>query len=495
MSDGLRSEPAAAGPGTEREGPDPRRWKALILLCTTGFMVILDAQIVILALPSIEHDLKVTAEVGQWVLSAYMLAFGGLLLFGGRLGDLRGRRRMFMVGTVLFLVSSALCGAAWSAEVLIGARVVQGISAAVMAPASLAILMNMFPDGAERNKALAYFSAVGGIGATAALLIGGPITEALGWEWIFYLNVPVALGLLGFAPILLRESRERAQVRAYDPVGALTITGGLMLLIGAVVQASSHGWGGGAVIGMLLGAAVLIALFIVAESRSAAPLMPLRIFRSRQFVGGNLGMLLFAVTALGMSTTVSAYAQQVLDYSPMEFGLGMVVMTLMTMVGAYGGQAGVTKTGFGTAAVAFALMGVGAFLLTQVSPDGGYFTELFPGLLVFGLGLGAGPVAAISAAMSSIEPEMAGVASGANNAAFQIGGGLGTAVVSGVVVSRADGSTAPAVLTDAFQAGFTTDVIFALAGICVVLALLRPLILRTREVVAAEPAAEPQKQK
>ncbi len=322
--------------------------------------------------------------------------------------------------------------------------------------------MNMFPDGAERNKALAYFSAVGGIGATAALLIGGPITEALGWEWIFYLNVPVALGLLGFAPILLRESRERAQVRAYDPVGALTITGGLMLLIGAVVQASSHGWGGGAVIGMLLGAAVLIALFIVAESRSAAPLMPLRIFRSRQFVGGNLGMLLFAVTALGMSTTVSAYAQQVLDYSPMEFGLGMVVMTLMTMVGAYGGQAGVTKTGFGTAAVAFALMGVGAFLLTQVSPDGGYFTELFPGLLVFGLGLGRPGGGDLGGDVVD-RTEMAGVASGANNAAFQIGGGLGTAVVSGVVVSRADGSTAPAVLTDAFQAGFTTDVIFALA--------------------------------
>jgi EmrB/QacA subfamily drug resistance transporter len=333
------------GAEPEPQAPDPRRWKALILLCVTGFMVILDSQIVILALPSIERELRVAAGEGQWVLSAYMLAFGGLLLFGGRLADLRGRRRMFIVGTVLFLVSSLLCGLAWSAGALIWARVVQGVSAAIMAPAALAILMNMFPVGAERNKALGYWSAVGGLGATAALLIGGPITESLGWEWIFYLNVPVAVGLLVFAPILLPESRERDQARAYDPAGAFTITLGLILLIGAIVRAPSVGWTSGSVVGMLLGAVVLIGLFIVVESRSAAPLMPLRIFRSRLFVGGNLAMVLFAMTTLGMSITVSAYAQRVLGYTPTQFGLGMLVVTLMAIVGAYAGQAGVTRAG------------------------------------------------------------------------------------------------------------------------------------------------------
>ena len=383
MTDGVRSEPTAtAGPGPEPPAPDPRRWKALILLCITGFMVILDSQIVILALPSIERKLGFAPGDGQWVLSAYMLAFGGLLLFGGRLADLRGRRQMFIVGTALFLVSSLSCGLAWTADALIGARVVQGVSAAMMSPAALAILMNMFPDGAERNKALAYWSGVGGLGASAALLIGGPITESLGWEWIFYLNVPVAAGLLAFAPILLPESRERDQKRAYDPAGALTITLGLMLLIGAIVQAPSKGWASGSVVGMLLGAVVLVGLFVLVERRSSAPLMPLRIFRSRLFVGGNLAMILFAMTALGMSTTVSSYAQSVLGYTPMRFGFGMLVMTLMTIVGAYAGQAGVTKAGFRVvAAVAIVLMGAGAFLLSQVSAHGTYFGDLFPGFV------------------------------------------------------------------------------------------------------------------
>lgn len=439
-------------------------------------MVILDSQIVILALPSIERELRFAPGDGQWVLSAYMLAFGGLLLFGGQLADLRGRRQMLIVGTVLFLVSSLLCGLAWSAGVLIGARVVQGVSAAVMAPASLAILMTMFPDGAERNKALAFYGGTGGLGATAALLIGGPLTGGPGWEWIFFLNVPVAIGMLVFAPVLLLESRERDRRRAYDPAGAFTITLGLILLIGAIVRVASEGWTSGSVAGMLVGAAVLVGLFIVIESRSAAPLLPLRMFRSRLFVGGNLAMVLFAATALGMSTTVSAYAQRVLGYTPVQFGLGTIVMTAMAVVGAYAGQVGVTKVGFRpVATVAMVLMGIGVFLLSQVSVDGTYFGDLFPGLLVFGLGLGAGPVAAISAALSSVNEEISGVASGVTNGAFQIGGALGAAVVSGVVVSHGGDSTMPAMLTEGFQAGFTSGLVIALVGLCVVLVLLRPV--------------------
>jgi EmrB/QacA subfamily drug resistance transporter len=482
MSDSPRPEPVTAtGAGPPPTPADPRRWKALILLCMTGFMAILDAQIVILALPSIERDLQMSAGDGQWVLSAYMLAFGGLLLFGGRLADLRGRRQMFIVGTALFLVSSLLCGFAWSGGVLIGARVVQGVSAALMAPTALAILLSMFPEGPERNKALAFWSGVGGIGATAALLIGGPITDTLGWEWIFFINVPVAAGMLFFAPILLLESRDRGKP-AYDPAGAFTVTLGLVLLIGAIAWAPTKGWTSVTVLGMLVGSVVLIALFVLVESRSSAPLIPLRIFRSRLFVGGNLAMVLFAMATLGMSICVTAYAQGVLGYSPMEFGLSMVAMTLMTLVGAYAGQAGVTKVGFRpVVAVAAVLMAVGAFLLSQVSVGGSYFSDLFPGLLVFGLGLGAGPVAAVGAALSSVEPDVMGVASGAANAAFQLGGALGAAVVSAVVVSKGGDSTVPARMTEGFQAGFTADVVIAVVCLGVALVLLRPLVRRARE--------------
>src|ERR1700742_429207 len=238
-------------------GPDPRRWKALILLCVTNFMIILDAQIVILALPSIEKDLPMSVGAGQWVLSAYLLAFGGLLLLGGRLADLRGQRRMFLTGAALFLVSSLLCGLAWNGNALIGARVLQGVSAAMMAPAALAILMTTFPGGAERTKALACWSGVGGLGATAALLIGGALTGTLGWEWIFFLNLPVAAGMLVFGPALLKEGRSTHPARAYDASGALTITLALISLIAAIVQAPAQGWTSGLVLGLLLAAVVL----------------------------------------------------------------------------------------------------------------------------------------------------------------------------------------------------------------------------------------------
>jgi EmrB/QacA subfamily drug resistance transporter len=485
VSDSLQSEPVAAGePGRAGAEPDPRRWKALVLLCLTAFMVILDSQIVILALPSIETDLNVAPGGGQWVLSVYMLAFGGLLLFGGRLADLRGRRQMFLVGTALFLGSSLLCGLAWSAGVLIGARVMQGVSAALMAPSALAILMSMFPEGAERNKALAFWSSMGGLGATAALLIGGPVTDILGWEWIFFLNVPVAILMLVLAPVLFLESRDRGQ-RSYDPAGALTSTGGLMLLIGAIAWAPTEGWASGRVIGLLLGSAALIGLFVVVERRSATPLVPLRIFRSRLFVGGNLAMVLFAMATLGMAVSVTAYAQRVLGFTALQFGLGMLTMTLMAIVGAYAGQAGVTRFGFRpVAAMAAALMGTGLLLLTQVSVDGTYFGDLFAGLLVFGLGLGAGPVAAIAGALSSVSQDVAGVSAGAVNASFQIGGALGAAVFTAVVVSAGGDTTVPAEMTEAFQTGFAANILVALVGVGVALVLLRP---HTRRVTVVTP--------
>jgi EmrB/QacA subfamily drug resistance transporter len=449
---------------------DPRRWYALTLLCTASFMVILDSQIVILALPSIQRDLAFSAGGVQWVLSAYLLSFGGLLLLGGRMADLLGRRRMFMVGTALFLVASLVCGLAWTAEVLVAARIVQGVSAAIMAPTALSILMTTFDEGSERNKALGIWSGTGGFGATAALLIGGTVTDGLGWEWIFFINIPVAAALLVLSPVLLRESRDRERARAYDPAGAATITGALMLLVYAVVEAPEAGWLSLRTLAPLAGSAVLVALFARIESRSAAPLVPLRIFRSRTLVGGNLVMSVFGMVAFGMSFVVSLYAQQVLGYSALVFGLGTAVMPIMAVVGAYLGQHLVTRIGFRPIAVAaMVLLAAGCLVLTRVSADGTYVGDLFLGLLIFGPGLGAGTVAASIAALTGVAERESGLASGVNTAAFQISGAFGVAIVSTVAASF----TAGADLTTGFRAGFAACVGLAAIGAVAALRLLR----------------------
>src|SRR4029450_12272249 len=270
-----------------RTVPDPRRWSALALLCGAFFMVILDAAIVTVALPCIEKELDFSAQGLQWVVSAYALTFAGLLLLGGRAADLLGRRRVFMFGVVVFPFSSLLCGLAWSDTALIGARAFQGIGAAIMTPSALSIITTTFAEGAERNKALGIWGALGGIGATTAWLIGGPIVDGLGWEWIFFINIPVGLAALALSPFLLRESRATLAKRSYDPAGALTITGALALLVYAIVEAPDRGWGDPQTIFLLAGSGVLLAAFALIESRQRAPLVPLRIFRRRAIVGAH----------------------------------------------------------------------------------------------------------------------------------------------------------------------------------------------------------------
>jgi EmrB/QacA subfamily drug resistance transporter len=453
-------------------GPDPRRWKALALLCLANLMVILDAQIVILGLPSIEADLGLSAGSAQWVMSAYLLSFGGLLLLGGRSADLLGRRRTFIAGTGLFLISSLACGLAWSGAVLIAARVVQGVSAAVMAPTALSILMTTFDEGPERNKALGVWSAVGGTGATAALLIGGPLTDGPGWEWIFLINIPVALGLMSLAPRLLRESRGEARERIYDIPGAVTITAALVLLVYAVVEAPDVGWGDVQTIGLLIASAGLVALFALLETRTTAPLVPLGIFRSRTLVGGNLVLAALGMAAWGMSLTLSLYAQQVLGYSAFKFGLSTAVMTAMTLIGSIGGQSIVTRVGFrSVAAVGLALTGAGCLLLTQVSVNGSYVRDMLFGLIVFGPGLGATYVAAAVATLAGVPERESGLASGLNNAAFQIGGALGSAVATTVAVSQAGGDSLAA-LTDGYRSAFAAAALFSAVGLIAAILLL-----------------------
>jgi EmrB/QacA subfamily drug resistance transporter len=459
-----------------RSAADPRRWKALGLLCLAFFMVILDAQIVILGLPSIETDLGLSAAGTQWVLSAYLLCFGGLLLLGGRSADLLGRRRMFMVGTGLFLAASLACGLAWSGGILIGARVVQGVSAAIMAPTALSILMTTFEEGSERNKALGIWSAVGGVGATSALLIGGPITDGLGWEWIFFINIPVAAALLALSPKLLRESRDTNCIRCFDLTGAVTITAALVALVYAVVEAPDAGWGSVQTLGLLVASAALVAVFAMAENRSPYPLLPLRMLRSRTLVGGNLVLGALGMVAFAMSLIVSLYAQQVLGFSAIEFGLGTAVMTVGAVIGSTLGQAIVTRVGArSVAAAGFVLVGAGCLLLTGVSADGSYFGDIFFGLLLFGPGLGATYVAASVATLSGVAASESGLASGLNNAAFQIGGALGTAVATTVAVAGADGPDRLAALTEGFQSAFGAAAVFpALGLICAILLLKIP---------------------
>jgi len=473
-----------------RTEPDPRRWWALALLCGAFFMVILDAAIVTVALPSIEKELGFSAQGLQWVVSAYALTFAGLLLLGGRAADLLGRRRVFMVGLVLFTVASLLCGLAWSDKALIGARAFQGIGAAVMTPSALSIITTTFEEGAERNKALGIWGALGGIGATTAWLIGGPIVDGLGWQWIFFINIPVGIAALALSPLLLRESRATLANRSYDPAGALTITGALALLVYAIVEAPNKGWGDPQTILLLAGSGILLASFALIESRQRAPLVPLRIFRSRMIVGANAVMLVFGTLPYGLGFILTLYAQQVLGYSAVKFGLTSLVFPVMAAVGSILGQSLVLRVGFRpVAAAGMALMGGGALLLTQVSVGGSYFGDIFFGLLVFGPGVGLAFVTASIAALAGVPEHESGIASGLSNTSFQVGAALGVAIATTVAVTRTDdylaantGANHLVALTEGYQSAFLAIAI--LAGIGVALALL--LLGRPRAVPQEE---------
>lgn len=475
---------------TPTVAPDPRRWWALALLCGAFFMVILDAAIVVVALPSIEADLGFSPQGLQWVLSAYALTFAGLLLLGGRAADLLGRRRLFMTGLAFFTLASLLCGLAWSDEALIGARAFQGVGAAIMTPTALSIIATTFVEGAERNKAFGIWGALGGIGGTTAWLIGGPLVDGLGWQWIFFINIPVGLVALALSPVLLRESRASVATKSYDPAGALTITGALALLVYAVVEAPDAGWASTQTTGLLAGSAALLVAFVLVESRHRAPLVPLRIFRSRTLVGANAVMLVFSTAAFGIPFILTLYAQQVLGYSAVKFGLSSLPLPLGAVVGSLVGQAIVLRVGFRPVATAgLVLIGASSLVLTQISADGTYFGDIFFGLLVIGPGIGLAFVTSSIAALAGVAEHESGLASGLNNTAFQIGAALGVAIVTTVAVTRTedylaatrDGNQLVAA-TEGFQSAFLACAV--LAGIGAVLALL--LLGRPRAAVEEE---------
>ena len=479
--------------------PDPRRWWALALLCGAFFMVLLDGTIVLVALPSIQADLGFSEQGLQWVLSAYALSFGGLLLLGGRAADLLGRRRLFMTGVLAFTAASLICGLAWSPAALLAARVVQGVGAAIMTPTALSIIATTFRDGSERNKALGIWGGLGATGATAAWLIGGPLVDGPGWEWIFFINIPLGLAALSLAPLVLRESRAPTARRSYDPGGALTSTGALVLLVYALVEAPDVGWGDVRTILLLVGSAVLIAAFALIESRHRAPLVPLGFLRSRRLVGANLVMLLVGAVAAGIPFVLTLYAQQVLGYSAVKFGVSSVVLAVAVTVGAIVAQAAVLKVGpRPVAATGMALMGAGSLLLTQVSVGGSYFGDIFFGLLVVGPGIGLAFVTGTVAALAGVAEHEAGLASGLSNTALQIGTALGVAILTTVAVSRSEdyvaaneGADPLVVLNEGFQSAFLALVVLAGIGFALALLLLGRPGRAPREQIEALPIPTP----
>ena len=490
--DGKTPAAASGAVATIGAAVDPRRWRALAVLCAATFIIILDGSIVFVAVPSMARDLGLTPSSLQWVLNSYLLAFGGLLLLGGRAADLLGRRRLFMIGGALLAVSSLLCGLAGSADVLIGARVAQGVAAAIMTPTALSIITTIFREGTDRNKALGFWSTAGGLGGTIGALVGGPITEHLGWSWVFYLNVPVAVLMVALSPLVLRESYDRGGARTFDVAGAVVSTAGMALLVYAVVNAPQNGWSSDRTIVLLVATVLAFALFAVIEKFSSAPLVPLRLFRSKHLVGGNLVLLLIGMAVNGgMGFILTQYIQVVLGYSAVQFGLMFAVMTALTIVGSML-AGGPLVTWYGPRPVAIGallLIGASSLSLTNLSPGGNFVDDVLLGMLLFGPGLGAGFVAGSIASLTGIPERDAGIASGLNSAAFHVGGAIGIAILAAVAVAQGTGANPGLAAVDGFNKAFIASAVFAAVGLLVAVTLLgRPR--RPQATVSTAPAPQ-----
>jgi EmrB/QacA subfamily drug resistance transporter len=470
--------------------PDPKRWQALAVLSVAYLMVVLDVSIVNVALPSIQKQLHFSTGALEWVVSGYALTFGGLLLLGGRLGDRLGRRRVFMVGLVLFALFSLLCGLATSSGILIATRVLQGAAGAILAPSVFSIVSVTFDEGSERNRALGILGAIAGSGAAIGVLLGGVLTEFAGWEWVFFVNVPIALAALLVVPRVVRESRAPGRPRHFDVAGAVTVTAGLMLLVYGLTRAPRVGWGSLETISAFVGFAVLIAAALFIELRSGSPLIDLNIFRRRTLAGANGIGLLLGTILFGTFFLLSLYMQTVLGYSPLRTGVGYLAIALTVVVVAGVSQALVTRVGVRPVlTVGLLLLGGGLAYFTQISPNGSYWSDLFPGFLLTGAGLGFSFVPISIAALSGVTGREAGLASGLINTSRQIGGALGLAILTTVSTTRTDnllksGVAPPSALTDGFQLAFWVAVGFALFAVAATLVVLRPQDLRQVAVTA-----------
>ncbi len=452
---------------------------ALALLASTQFVLILDAAIVGVALPSIGRELEFAREDLSWVANAYTLMFGGFLLLGGRIADLVGRRRMFMAGLVLFTAASLLGGLAQSALWLVLARAGQGLGAALISPAALSLVMTLFTEGSERNKALGVWGAVAGSGGAAGVILGGVLTEWLGWEAVLFVNVPIGLVAAFLAPRLLPEGREAAGTRSFDVAGAVTVTAGLAMLVYALVDANDAGWGSVQTLGLAAAALALLAVFVAIELRTPRPLAPLAIFRNRALRGANIVSIAMTMAFFPMFFFLTFYAQYVLGYEPIEAGFAQLPIALSIIVFAGVASQVVTRAGYKTTIVVGLLVAaVGLVWFGQVSPGGSFLADIFGPSIVAGFGLAFAFVAATIAATSGVSGEQAGLASGLVNTSQQIGGALGLAVLIALATARTDAVEAapPVALAEGYQAGFVGG-----AGLAVLGALLCLLLLSSRE--------------
>jgi EmrB/QacA subfamily drug resistance transporter len=474
---------------------ESNRWLVLVIVCLAQFMVVLDATVVNIALPSIQHGLSFSDANLQWVVNAYTLVFGGFLLLGGRAADLLGRKRLFLAGVVVFTLASLLNGLAQSSSMLIAGRALQGLGGALVSPAALSILMTSFPGNQERTKALGVWSAIVAGGAAAGLLLGGVLTDLLSWEWVFFVNVPVGVLAIAAALRFVPESRDEQAHRTFDLAGALTVTGGLMVLVYAIVKAQTFGWGSTRTLAMLAAAALLLAAFVAIERRSVAPLVRLSIFRTRTLTAANVALMLVGSGMFSMFFFASLYVQELLGYSPLKAGLAFLPVTAGIMIGAGIAQAAIRRFGPRPVPVVGLLLATfGMVWLTALPVHGSYVSDLLAGLFPMSLGMGLTFVPVTLLATAGVPAEDSGLASGLLNTSQQVGGALGLAILSTLAANHTtslltSGTARPLALLGGWHVAFTGGaVVLALAALSLVV-LLRRRHLAHVDVDVAVPMA------
>jgi EmrB/QacA subfamily drug resistance transporter len=473
------------------------RWLALYVLCFGDLMIVLDSTIVNVALPSIRADLGFSQASLAWVVNAYLLTFGGFLLLGGRLGDLFGHRRLFLSGLGVFTLASLACGLAGSQEFLIAARAVQGLGGAVVSVVALSLIMILFTEPAERAKAMGIVGFVLSGGGTAGVLLGGVLTDALSWNWIFLVNIPVGLAVAALCLVLLPNDRRTGAGARLDIAGAVTVTASLMLAVYAIVNGNETGWSSAQTIGLLAVAATLLVVFLGIEARVSQPLMPLGLFRLRNVSTANVIAVLMAGAMFGLFFLSALYLQLVLGYSPLEVGLGFLPATIVWGLSSIAlSDRLVMRFGIKLPVIAGLLVFVLALVLFARAPaDGNFALDVLPAMLLFGLGGGITFNPLLLAAMGDVAPTEAGLASGIVNTAFMMGGALGLAVLASLAASRTDsllasGDSALVALNDGYHAAFLAGAVFAAAGLVGAL-LLRPVAPPAHGMEEAPAGAEP----
>jgi EmrB/QacA subfamily drug resistance transporter len=474
---------------TTESVPQVHRWRAFALLAVSFFMTIVDLAIVNVALPTIGRELHVSESDLQWVVTAYAITFGGFLLLGGRAADLLGRRRILMLGLAIFTAASLGAGLARTDGLLIAMRGLQGFGAAVVLPAALSIVMNMFAEGPERNKALGLWGAIGAAGATVGVVAGGLLTRYAGWEYIFYLNVPIGTAALLLAPRIVPESRLQSVRRRFDPLGAVSVTGGLLLLVYTISKAPQVGWGSARTVALLAASAALLVAFVVIEARAAAPLMPLRIFRLRTVAVANAVGLLLGGSFFAFIFIGTLYMQQVLGYSALQAGTAWLAASLTSVALAGAAQKLVTAISAGPVmALGMVMIGGGILWATQMPVKGHFWTDLAGPFFVVGAGTAFAFIPVSIAGLAGVTEHDAGLASGLLNTSQQLGGAIGTAIASTVAATRfgtllGEGKPTHVALTGGFQWALWVCGAIALLALPVTAALFR------RKAAPVTPAA------